>query len=124
MDMAGGITYTRLGSSDVRLLTSLTGMLVTRPRISVSMLAWVGSRCWTMTKAMPVSVAISRNMRRSASRPPADAPTPTTGNARLSCAGGSLAGGGGASRARVRGLLLRRVLDLRAMREKSSRPEH
>ena len=44
-----------------------------------SMLVWPGARCWTTTNA--IRAAESRWMTASsASRPPADAPIPTTGN--------------------------------------------
>jgi hypothetical protein len=41
----------------------------------------VGSRCWTTTNAMPVSVGMCSRNWVSASRPPAEAPTPTIGQA-------------------------------------------
>src|SRR5262249_54564365 len=59
-------------------------MPVARARISVSMLAWVGARCWTRTKAIPVSTGTARSICVKASSPPAEAPTPTTGKDRVS----------------------------------------
>ena len=56
---------------------------------STMWLCRVGSRCWMTTKAMPLSAGTAPNSFSSASRPPADAPTPTMTKA-LSPAGGSL----------------------------------
>jgi len=50
------------------------------------MLACVGSRCWIRMKAMPVPGGSTASSLRKASRPPAEAPSPTTG--KLSAAGG------------------------------------
>src|SRR5262245_26532936 len=55
-------------------------MLVARDRISVSMLACVGSRCWITTNAIPVSEGRARRISVKASSPPAEAPMPTMGN--------------------------------------------
>src|SRR5499427_6287079 len=82
----GGITYTWFGSTAIRSRTSVTGMVVARDRISVSMLAWVGSRWRIKTNAMPVSVGRAWTIWLKASRPPAEAPMPTMGN----CAPGVL----------------------------------
>src|SRR6478609_2910702 len=46
------------------------------------MLSWLGSRCWTMTKAMPVGGRARASISRRASSPPAEAPIPTTGPAK------------------------------------------
>ena len=43
------------------------------------MLSWVGARCWTRIKAMPTSAGSASMSLRQASRPPAEAPIPTTG---------------------------------------------
>lgn len=51
------------------------------------MLACVGSRCWMSTKAMPLLGGIASRNFWNASSPPADAPNPTTGNARGLAAG-------------------------------------
>src|SRR5436190_16772996 len=48
-------------------------------RISGNWLAWVGSRCWIRTKAMPVVAGRCSRSSVKASSPPADAPTPTMG---------------------------------------------
>ena len=58
------------------------------------MLSCLGSRCWTRTKAIPVS--LGRLLRRwvNASSPPAEAPTPTTRSGRP--AGSSIDGCGAA----------------------------
>jgi hypothetical protein len=50
------------------------------------MLACVGSRCWIKMNAMPVRGGRAVSSRRKASRPPAEAPRPTTG--KLSCPNG------------------------------------
>ena len=42
---------------------------------------WVGSRCWTMTKAMPLPAGTCFRNSSRASSPPAEAPMPTMGNA-------------------------------------------
>src|SRR5262245_1520825 len=56
------------------------------------MLPCVGSRCWTKTKAMPVRWGRCRRSSRNASRPPAEAPTPTMGKRLLGLDGsGALA---------------------------------
>ena len=44
------------------------------------MLSWVGSRCWTMMKAMPLTAGSASRSFLQASRPPAEAPIATTGN--------------------------------------------
>src|SRR5262245_15551981 len=74
-------------------------MPVARDRISVSMLAWVGARCWTRTKAIPVSTGSARSICVKASSPPAEAPMPTIGKDGVSSRGpassaGELAAGG------------------------------
>src|SRR5580698_6117828 len=61
-------------------VTCCTGILVVRARISRRSLEWEGSRCCTKTKAMPVFGGSERNNSEKASRPPAEAPTPTMGN--------------------------------------------
>jgi len=48
-----------------------------------------GDRCWTTTNAMPVAAGTPSKNRVSGSRPPAEAPMPTT--ARGAMAGCSLA---------------------------------
>src|SRR5439155_11304910 len=40
----------------------------------------VGSKCWTMTKAMPLFFGTRDRKSSKASNPPAEAPMPTTGN--------------------------------------------
>src|SRR5438552_7918160 len=44
------------------------------------MLSCFGSRCWISTKAIPVSLGRASRSSVNASRPPAEAPTPTMGN--------------------------------------------
>ena len=51
----GGMTCTRLGSTAIWSVASTTGIFVLRCRISVSTLAWLGSRCWMSTKPIPLS---------------------------------------------------------------------
>ena len=48
---------------------------------SARMLSWLGSRCCTSTKAMPVSIGSAPRSCLNASSPPAEAPTPTMGKA-------------------------------------------
>src|SRR5262249_45133922 len=45
-------------------------------------LSWLGSRWGTRTNAMPSRDSSARSSCMNASRPPADAPTPTTGKGR------------------------------------------
>jgi len=53
------------------------------------MLGWDGSRCGISTKAMPVSMGSAVSSLRKASRPPAEAPIPTTGKVPIAvCCGG------------------------------------
>src|SRR3990172_2998537 len=61
-------------------LTSTTGIDVERESISARLLACAGARCWTTTKLKPVSLGNAASNWRKASRPPADAPMPTTQN--------------------------------------------
>src|SRR5581483_3513660 len=56
-------------------------MLVRAARSSASTLSCRRSRCWMITKAMPVSEGRWVKSSLMASRPPADAPMPTTGQA-------------------------------------------
>ena len=59
----------------------------------------VGSRCWTTTKANPDAAGTCRKKSSSASRPPAEAPMPTTGKreGRFSAEGGGAFAGGAAA---------------------------
>jgi two-component system chemotaxis response regulator CheB len=57
-----------------------TGNLESRARISLSMLSWVGERCWITTNAMPGLRGSAASSATVASNPPADAPMATTGN--------------------------------------------
>src|SRR2546428_13287759 len=66
-----------MGMSSV---ASCTGIDVSRARIEARMLSCLADRCWTRTKAMPVSEGRLRSSWLRASSPPAEAPTPTTGN--------------------------------------------
>ena len=54
-------------------------MAVARWSSSTIELLCVGSRCWTMTKAKPLSDGTFRKNRSSAASPPAEAPIPTMG---------------------------------------------
>src|SRR5687768_12952988 len=58
-----------------------TGKDVARDRISGSMLSCWGARCCTTTNESPTGLMWPRSPLR-ASSPPADAPTPATGNPR------------------------------------------
>lgn len=65
---------------DFRVLSSLLdGHLVWAASKSARMLSWFGSRCWIMTKPIPVVAGRWSSIFVKASRPPAEAPTPTTG---------------------------------------------
>lgn len=66
-----------LGSSSNPSVATRTGMLVRRERISSIKLRKSGERCCTTTNAIPVSGRVRPKSCSSASRPPADAPTPT-----------------------------------------------
>src|SRR5262245_9026460 len=57
----------------------MTSMFVCLFKRSGSILTWLGARCVTRTNAMPVSEGMWERNRSSASRPPAEAPTPTIG---------------------------------------------
>ena len=57
----------------------LVGILVALESRSVRTVSCVGSRCCTNTNAMPVSSGSARRSWVKASRPPAEAPIPTTG---------------------------------------------
>src|SRR5262245_31870285 len=60
-----------------------TFILVERERSSGRVLTCVGSRCATRTKAMPLPAGMREKNCSKASRPPAEAPRPTTGMGRL-----------------------------------------
>ena len=59
-------------------VTSAIGISLERARISARLLLCRGSRCWTNTKAMPVSLGRRCSRSVNASKPPAEAPIPTT----------------------------------------------
>src|SRR5712691_5813731 len=71
------------GSIGIRSVASTTGISVSRLSRETSRLWWLGSRCWTITKAVPLSAFRSGSRASSAPIPPADAPMPTTGMDRL-----------------------------------------
>src|SRR5512142_1780170 len=77
MLLLGGIRYILFGPTFKRYVTTVTGILVERDRISGIALCAVGSRCCTMTKAMPVSGGMGVKNCCIASSPPAEAPMPT-----------------------------------------------
>src|SRR5260370_38431841 len=62
------------------LVASVTGILVVRERISSNALWWLGSRRWRKTKAIPGGSGKFASRAVKASRPPGEAPTPTTGS--------------------------------------------
>src|SRR6267154_85946 len=68
-----------LGRTWIPSVTWVTGILVVRERISSSALWWLGSRCCKNTRAMPVVSGKLASRVEKASRPPAEAPIPTTG---------------------------------------------
>src|SRR6476661_2592764 len=96
------MTKTWFGATGMPSVTSLTGILVTLEMSSVRWLSCVGSRCCTSTKAILVSVGRCVSNCVNASRPPAEAPMPTIGNA---------AGGCSASRSEAAGFGLDRSAD-------------
>lgn len=59
---------------------STTGIRVSRLRISPRMLLCLELKCWMTTKPMPPSGGMLEKKVSRASRPPAEAPMPTTGN--------------------------------------------
>src|SRR5437867_4796484 len=73
-----------LGSTRRRSVTVMTGIAVVLDRTSDNWLSCLGSKCWMSTNAMPVSVRSCLRSWVKASRPPAEAPMPTTGNVVLS----------------------------------------
>src|SRR6267378_5598942 len=79
----GGMTYTWPGSTRTPCCTSTTGSGVVLDRISLKMLGYFGSRCWTSTKAIAASTDRCASNSENASSPPAEAPMPTIGNASL-----------------------------------------
>src|SRR5207249_1841075 len=76
----GGMTYTWLGSTRTPCCTSMTGSGVVLDRISLRMLGYFGSRCWTSTKAIAASSDRCASNSENASKPPAEAPMPTIAN--------------------------------------------
>ena len=83
MSLLGGITYTQSCRTKVRSLTCVTFIGVQRWSSSAMSPLRVGSRCWTITKAIPHFTGTFFMNCSSASSPPADAPMPTIGNATL-----------------------------------------
>src|SRR5881396_2767230 len=79
----GGMTYTRPGSTRTPCVTSTTGSGVVLDRISLRMLGYFGSRCWTSTKAIAASRDRCASNSENASNPPAEAPMPTIGKVSL-----------------------------------------
>src|SRR5712664_2052962 len=57
----------------------MTGIGVVLDRISLKMLGYFGSRCWTSTKAIAASNDRCASNSENASKPPAEAPMPTIG---------------------------------------------
>src|SRR5512141_1251925 len=80
ISLPGGMMKTLFGATVIPSFTSLTGMEVVLERSAVSMLSCAGARCWIRTKAIPGLAGRVLNNCVNASSPPADAPTPTTGN--------------------------------------------
>src|SRR2546427_6357939 len=83
MRVFGGMTYTWPSSTLIPFFTSTTGIRVVRDRISLKMLGYFGSRCWTSTKAIAASPDRCASNSENASSPPAEAPMPTIGKASL-----------------------------------------
>ena len=74
--------------------TSATGIFVTLESSSLNMLLYVLLRWDTRTNAMPVSLGRACSSSRNASRPPAEAPMPTTGTGWGSAVGTAFPTGG------------------------------
>ena|ERR1700683_1592431 len=77
--LPGGITYTWFASTGVDFTTSDTGILLTRESSATRELSCFGARCWTRTMAIPLFAGTRERSWVTASKPPADAPTATTG---------------------------------------------
>ena len=77
-EVCGGTTRIVLGSIRCPLATSTTGSNVAAASRPASWPIWDGGRCWRTTNASPVSAGMLPMSCLSASRPPAEAPTPTT----------------------------------------------
>jgi len=90
-----GIRYTQSRRTASPCSATRTARSVHRDRSSSIWLLKSGERCWTTTKAIPVSSGMPLNRCSSASRPPADAPMPTTwlGGASAAVASSELEGG-------------------------------
>ncbi len=91
MSLPGGMTYTWFGSTRIRSSTWLVFISVSLARSSAMKLWCLGSRWRTATKAIPLSGGVARRNLRSASRPPAEAPIPTTGTPSVAAAGAARA---------------------------------
>jgi hypothetical protein len=78
IDVSGAMTYTRSAATSTSSATSVTRIGVTSWRISTRWLDCRGSRWRITTYAMPVPIRCAATSSRTACRPPADAPTPTT----------------------------------------------
>src|SRR5271170_3780832 len=78
--LPGGITYTWFASTAVAFATSDTGILLTRDSRDTSELSCFAARCCTSTIAIPLFAGMLERSWVTASRPPAEAPTATTGN--------------------------------------------
>ena len=78
-----GMIYTLLGWTSWPSFISVTGSLVVRASNSTKPLLCFGSKCCTNTNAMPLLVGRACKNCVYAFSPPAEAPTPTTGNPSL-----------------------------------------
>ena len=68
-------------------VASRTGIDVWPASKSTIMLSWLGSRCCTMMKAMPLTAGSASRSFLHASRPPAEAPIATIGKSRATARG-------------------------------------
>ena len=75
------------GSRRMRSSATVTGIAVRSVSSGPIIDGWAGERCCTTQYAAPVSAGTLRNIRSSASNPPADAPTPTTYSVESAVAG-------------------------------------
>src|SRR5271163_4788497 len=74
------MTQTRSRSISMPSVACTTFIDVRAASKSTSRLSWLGSRCCTITKAMPFRSGSASNSFLQASRPPAEAPIATIGN--------------------------------------------
>ena len=75
---SGGMTCTWPASTTVPSVACTTLSLHCRASSSARLLEWLGSKCWSTTRPTGALPGSALNSALMASRPPAEAPTPTT----------------------------------------------